>query len=156
MTPAVRALEAAAVDYELLEYEARVAAGQGAGSAAAAALGLDAQAVYKTLIVEMADGSLAVAVIPAEAQLSLKKLAKVAGVKAATMAEPRKAERNTGYVTGGISPLGQKQALATFVHAAAADLERVYVSGGRRGLELALAPADLIDVTDAVACDLCA
>ena len=156
MTPAVQALDAAGVPYELLEYNARVAAGQGAGRAAAEALGIDPVCVYKTLVAEVTGGELVVAVIPADGQLAPKKLAKAAAVKGAAMADPRRAERTTGYLTGGISPIGQKQRLRTFVHSDAADLERVFVSGGRRGLELALAPADLIGVTDAECCDLCA
>ncbi len=156
MTPAVQALKVAGVVFDLLEYEARVPAGRGAGSAAAASLGIDPKAVYKTLVAELTGGELIVAVIPAEGQLALKKLAKAAGGKGASMADPKRAERATGYVTGGISPIGQKQPLRTFVHAAAVDLERVFVSGGRRGLELALAPADLIGVIDAESCDLCA
>ncbi|MEM8765858.1 MAG: Cys-tRNA(Pro) deacylase [Pseudomonadota bacterium] len=156
MTPAVQALKVAGVVFDLLEYEASVPAGQGAGSAAATALGIDPDAVYKTLVVELSSGELIVAVIPAENQLALKKLAKAAGAKGAVMADSRRAERATGYVTGGISPIGQKQALRTFVHRGAADLAQVFVSGGRRGLELALTPADLISVVDAESCDLCA
>jgi Cys-tRNA(Pro)/Cys-tRNA(Cys) deacylase len=118
------------------------------GLEAAAALGLDPRTVFKTLLVEV-DGNLVVGVVPVTGQLDLKALAAAVGGKKATMADPRDAERATGYVVGGISPIGQKRRLPTVLDTSADDHPTVYVSGGRRGLDLGLAPADLARVTGA-------
>ena len=106
-------------------------------------LGLDAARVFKTLVADV-DGALTVAVVPVEAQLDLRALG-----KRARMADASAAERATGYVAGGISPLGQRRALPTVVDASALDHETIHVSAGRRGLELELAPADLVELTGA-------
>ncbi|ATJ84284.1 Cys-tRNA(Pro) deacylase [Halomonas beimenensis] len=142
MTPAVRALEKAGVTFSVASYEhdpRRPAYGE----EAAEALGLDPDRVFKTLLAKLDDGGLVVAIVPVSAQLDLKALARAAGARKATMAEPAEAERATGYVVGGISPLGQKKRLRTFIDTDAESLSRLHVSGGRRGLELELAPADL-------------
>lgn len=118
------------------------------GLEAADALGLDPAAVLKTLIVE-ADDELVVGVVPVAGQLDLKALAAALGAKKATMADPAHAARVTGYVVGGISPVGQKRALRTVLDSSARDRDWVWVSGGRRGLDLGLTPADLRSVTDA-------
>jgi len=118
------------------------------GERAAVALGVDPRRIFKTLLVAT-DGTLVVAVVPVAAQLSLKALAATVGGKRAEMAEPAAAERATGYVVGGISPLGQRRRLPTVVDASAADHPTIYVSGGRRGLQVELDPADLIALTDA-------
>jgi Cys-tRNA(Pro)/Cys-tRNA(Cys) deacylase len=115
---------------------------------AAEALGLDPATVFKTLVAEV-DGKLAVAIVPVERQLDLKALAAGVGAKKAAMADVKQAERTTGYVAGGISPLGQRRALPTVVDASALDHETIHVSAGRRGLELELAPADLVELTGA-------
>ena len=146
-TPATRALERAGVDYRPLPYVHDPGAAS-YGLEAAAQLGLDPQRVFKTLLAEV-DGRLVVALVPVSGQLDLKALAAAAGGKRAAMADPAAAERATGYVVGGISPLGQKRPHPTFVDSSALEHDTVYVSGGKRGLDLALAPQDLIDLLDA-------
>lgn len=148
MTPAVRALRRAGIDFELLEY-AHDPAAPAYGEEAARALNLPPQAVFKTLLANIDGKRLVVALVPVTGSLDLKALARAAGGKKATMAEATAAERATGYVVGGISPLGQKQRLAMFIDASAEGLPRIHVSGGRRGLELALDPADLQRLTEA-------
>ncbi|MFZ2529153.1 MAG: aminoacyl-tRNA deacylase [Rhodococcus sp. (in: high G+C Gram-positive bacteria)] len=113
-------------------------------------LGVEAAQVFKTLMVKLSDGKLAVAVIPVPAKLSLKSVAGALGVGKAVMAEPADAERATGYVLGGISPLGQRSRLRTVVDESAARWGRMLCSAGRRGLEIELTPADLIRLTGAV------
>jgi len=118
------------------------------GLEAAAALGMDPRQVFKTLVADV-DGTLTVAVVPVDAQLDLKALAAAAGGKKASMADPVAAERATGYVLGGISPLAQRKRLATVVDASALDCPTVLVSAGRRGVDVELAPADLVRLTAA-------
>jgi Cys-tRNA(Pro)/Cys-tRNA(Cys) deacylase len=118
------------------------------GSEASEALGVPADRVLKTLVAS-ADGTLAVGVVPVSAQLDLKALAAALGSKKATMADAAVAERATGYVVGGISPIGQRRRLPVVVDPTALEFQTVYCSGGRRGLELELAPADLIRAADA-------
>lgn len=146
MTPAIIAARKAGIDFELHEYEHDPEA-RSFGLEAAEKLGLDPARVFKTLVVELDDGSLAVAIIPVASQLSMKAMARAAGRKRAVMAERPTAERATGYVMGGISPLGQKKRLPTVIDESAAAFETVYVSGGRRGLDLELAPGDLQALT---------
>jgi Cys-tRNA(Pro)/Cys-tRNA(Cys) deacylase len=146
-TLAVQACERAGVAFELLSYTIDDP-DEPYGLAAARALGLSADAVFKTLIAEV-DGKPAVALVGVARQCNLKALAAAIGGKRAEMAPPLVAERVTGYVVGGISPLGQKRRLPTVIDASAATLERMWVSGGRRGLELGLAPHDLIAITAA-------
>jgi len=148
MTPAVKALERDGADFELHNYEHDPRA-SAYGEEAARVLGLDPGSVFKTLVARLDDGRLAVGIVPVSGQLDLKALARTAGARRATMAEPAEAERATGYVLGGISPLGQKKRLATFLDASAKAFEQIHVSAGRRGLEIALAPADLIRLTQA-------
>lgn len=147
MTPAVEAAKAAGVAYELLAYEhdPRSAA---YGVEAAEALGLPLEAVFKTLVAKV-DGRLVVGVVPVAAHLDLKALAVATGGRKAEMAPPAEAERATGYVVGGISPLGQKRRLPAVIDESALGLETVHVSAGRRGLEIALAPADLVRLAGA-------
>jgi Cys-tRNA(Pro)/Cys-tRNA(Cys) deacylase len=125
------------------------------GLEAAEALGVDPDSVFKTLLAQV-DGALVVAVLPVTATLNLKSLATATGGKRATLAEPALAERTTGYVVGGISPLGQRKSLPTVVDTSATTLDTLYVSGGRRGLDVGLAPADLIRLTQATTAPLCA
>lgn len=148
MTPAVKVLERDGAPFELLSYEHDPRA-PAYGEEAANALGLDPQCVFKTLIARLDDGRLAVGIVPVTGQLDFKALAKAAGARRAGMAEAAEAESATGYVLGGISPLGQKKRLPTFVDTSAEGLARLHVSGGRRGLEIALAPADLIRLCQA-------
>jgi Cys-tRNA(Pro)/Cys-tRNA(Cys) deacylase len=146
-TPATVALTRAKVEFSTHTYEHDPAA-KSYGLEAAEALGLAPEQVFKTLLVEV-DGKLTVGVVPVAKQLDLKAIAAAAGGKKAVMADPAAAERTTGYVVGGISPIGQKRALPTVVDGTATDHPTVYVSGGRRGLDIGLSPADLIAVTNA-------
>jgi Cys-tRNA(Pro)/Cys-tRNA(Cys) deacylase len=146
-TPATVALTKAKVEFTAHTYNHDPGA-TSYGLEAAEALGLAPEQVFKTLLVEV-DGKLTVGVVPVDKQLDLKAIAAAAGGKKAVMADPAAAERTTGYVVGGISPIGQKRALPTVVDATATDHATVYVSGGRRGLDIGLAPADLITVTKA-------
>ncbi|MFC9694907.1 Cys-tRNA(Pro) deacylase [Kribbella sp. NPDC056951] len=146
-TPATVALTKANVQFSSHAYEHDPAA-KSYGLEAAEALGLEPEQVFKTLLVEV-DGKLTVGVVPVDKQLDLKAIAAAAGGKKAVMADPATAERTTGYVVGGISPIGQKRPLPTVVDSTATDHATVYVSGGRRGLDIGLAPADLIAVTNA-------
>jgi Cys-tRNA(Pro)/Cys-tRNA(Cys) deacylase len=118
------------------------------GTEAASALGVDPAHCFKTLVAEV-DGAPVVAVVPVTGSLDLKALASAIGGKRAAMADPGSAERTTGYVRGGISPLGQRKRLPTVIDSSAMDLPAMYVSAGRRGLEVELAPADLVRLTDA-------
>jgi Cys-tRNA(Pro)/Cys-tRNA(Cys) deacylase len=118
------------------------------GEEAAAELGLSEERVFKTLVAD-AQGTLVVAVVPVSRRLDLKALAAAVGARKASLADPAVAERRTGYVVGGISPVGQRTALATVVDASAASFETVFVSGGRRGFDIEIAPADLVRATGA-------
>lgn len=148
-TPATTALERAGVSFTVHAYEHDPAAAS-YGLEAAEQLGLPPEAVLKTLLADV-DGRLVVGIVPVSGRLDLKALAAAVGGKRATMADPAAAERATGYVVGGISPLGQRRPLPTVVHDEALALPTVYVSGGRRGLDLGLAPSDLVRLLDATA-----
>ena len=148
MTPAVLAARRAGIAVQLLEY-VHDAAAESYGLEAAAALGVSAASVFKTLVVATDTGRLAVALVPVDRSLDLKAAATALGAKRLTLAPAADAERATGYVVGGISPLGQRRSLPTVVDASALGLDRIHVSGGRRGLELALVPADLVRLTRA-------
>jgi Cys-tRNA(Pro)/Cys-tRNA(Cys) deacylase len=141
-TPAVAAAERAGVPFTLHAY-AHARGAEPYGPEAAARLGLDPARVFKTLVVSL-DGALAVACLPVGAQLDLKALG-----KRAELARAARAEAATGYVAGGISPLGQRRRLPTHVDASALDHATVFVSAGRRGLELELDPRDLVRLTGA-------
>ncbi|MGE3960364.1 MAG: Cys-tRNA(Pro) deacylase [Dehalococcoidia bacterium] len=148
MTPAVDAARKAGVEYELVEYE-HDPAHESFGLEAVEVLGLPGEQVFKTLVAEV-DGKLAVGIVPVVAQLDLKAFAAALGGRRAAMAPADAAQRATGYVLGGISPLGQKRRLPAVVDETAMLFDRMYVSGGRRGLEIALAPADLAELAGAV------
>ncbi len=146
-TPATVALSEAGVPFTEHAYDHDPAAAS-YGVEAAEQLGLDPRQVLKTLMVSV-DGRLVVGVVPVEGRLDLKAVAAAVGGKRATMADPSEAERATGYVVGGISPLGQRRQHVTVVDATVLGLETVYVSGGRRGLDVGLAPGDLVRLTRA-------
>ena len=146
-TQATVALTKAKVEFSTHVYDHDPAA-KSFGLEAAEALGLAPEQVFKTLLVEV-DGKLTVGVVPVDRQLDLKAIAAAAGGKKAVMADPAAAERTTGYVVGGISPIGQKRALPTVVDSTVTEHTTVYVSGGRRGLDIGLSPTDLITVTKA-------
>ncbi len=145
-TPATAQLVKAKVTHRLLGYEH--GGGAAYGPEAAEILGLDPATVFKTLVAEV-DGVLTVGVVPVSAMLNLKALAAAVGGKRARMAEGATAERATGYVAGGISPLGQRKRLPTVLDVSAQQLRTMFCSAGRRGLEVELAPADLVRLTSA-------
>lgn len=150
-TPATRALAAAGVEFTEHPYEHDPAA-QSYGLEAAEAIGAPPERVFKTLLAQTdlaRDHGLVVGIVPVTGQLDLKALAAAAGAKKASMADPALAERTTGYVVGGISPVGQKRPLTTVLDASALEHDTVFVSGGRRGLDLELPPSDLVAVTSA-------
>jgi Cys-tRNA(Pro)/Cys-tRNA(Cys) deacylase len=147
-TPATAALDRAGVPYSRHPY-AHDASAESYGLEAAAALGVEPARVFKTLLVD-AGKSLAVGIVPVAGQLDLKAVAAALSVKSVTMADPTVAERVTGYVVGGISPVGQKRSLPTVLDETAYGFDTVYVSGGRRGFDIELSPADLAVVTRAV------
>ncbi len=153
-TPATVALRAAGIPFTEHAYT-HDPANTNFGLEAATALGLEADRVFKTLLADV-DGRLVVGIVPVTGKLDLKRLAAAVGGKRAAMADPAVAERRTGYVVGGISPIGQKTAHPTVIDETAELWDTVYVSGGRRGLDLELAPADLVRTTNAVLADIAA
>ena len=157
-TPAIAALVAAGVPHEVLQYhhDPRTESfGDEAVTELAAAVGVTPAQIFKTLVIALPKG-LAVAVLPVPSKLSLKAAAAALGVPKAAMAERAAAERSTGYVAGGISPLGQRKQLPTVVDASALAWNRVLCSAGKRGLEIALAPTDLIRLSNAVTAEILA
>ncbi|AQT81220.1 aminoacyl-tRNA deacylase [Mycolicibacterium litorale] len=154
-TPAIAALLAAGVQHEVLRYDHDPRA-DSFGDEAVAALageGLMPEQIFKTLVIA-AGSTLAVAVVPVPSKLSLKAAAAALGLSKATMAEQSAAERATGYVLGGISPLSQRKRLPTVIDSSALTFDRVACSAGKRGLEVALAPEDLVSLTHAVTADI--
>jgi Cys-tRNA(Pro)/Cys-tRNA(Cys) deacylase len=147
-TPAITALERAGVAHTVHPYELSGAGDRSYGEAVAEALGVPGDRLFKTLVA-LVDGEPTVAVVPVDGHLDMKRLAKAAGGKRAGMAPPDVAERLTGYVVGGVSPLGQKRRLPMVVDAAIEAHDTVFVSAGRRGLQVELAPADLVEITGA-------
>ena len=146
-TPAMSALTAAGVSYSVLQYELGNQA-QGWGTEAAQALNIDPARVFKTLMVS-ADGRLRVAIVPVSGNLDLKAMARACAAKKAELADPQDAQRATGYVLGGISPIGQKKAHETVIDDSALEFDTVLVSAGKRGLDIELRPQDLVAMTRA-------
>jgi Cys-tRNA(Pro)/Cys-tRNA(Cys) deacylase len=151
-TPATAALAAAGVPFVLHQYVHDPSAAS-YGTEAAEALGIAPEMVFKTLMVEV-EGRLAVGVVPVSGNLDLKAFAAALGAKKAAMADPAAAQRRTGYVLGGISPLGQRQASPIVIDGSALGLRSMLVSGGKRGLDIELAPAELIRLTSAVTANI--
>ena len=150
MTPAIDIVRKAEVEHTVHEYQYDPSA-DSYGKGAAEALGVDPDQVFKTLVTAL-DGrrdQLVVAIVPTSKTLHLKALASAAGAKKADMADPKVAERATGYVVGGISPLAQRKRLPTILDESAEDHQTIYVSAGRRGLQIELPPEDLIELTGA-------
>jgi len=152
-TPALVALTAAGIPHTAHAYEHDPASDVGYGLEAAQVLGVPPEQVFKTLMT-LVDGALTVAVVPVTGQLDLKALASAVGGKKAAMAPKPDAERATGYVVGGISPLGQRCAHPTVIDETVWLFDTVFVSGGRRGLDVELAPDDLIRLTSATVADV--
>jgi len=146
MTPGIRQAKKAGIPFEIKEYQ-HDPNSQSYGEEAASALGVAQSEVFKTLLAQSNDGKLIVAIVPVAGTLDLKALAKASGCKKMEMADPIKAEKATGYVVGGISPLGQKKQLPTFIDSSAQDLTVIHVSAGKRGLEISLKPEDLLKLT---------
>lgn len=142
MTPAINLVKKHKIAHRVHAY-AHDSSSESYGLEAAEKLGVTADRVFKTLVVDLDNQSLAVGVVPVSAMLNLKLFAKAAGAKKATMANPADVERSTGYVLGGVSPLGKKNRLKTVIDSSAQQYDTIYVSAGRRGLEIELNPADL-------------
>ncbi|MEP7113976.1 MAG: Cys-tRNA(Pro) deacylase [Ilumatobacteraceae bacterium] len=149
-TPAIVALNAAGVSFQLHEFEADPAE-RHYGQAAALALGVELERVFKTLIATVDDTNHVVGIVPVSGQLSLKELAAAVHGKRAEMCLPETAQRLTGYVVGGISPFGQRRSLPTVIDETCVLFDTIFVSGGRRGLDIEIAPDDLLAALDAVA-----
>ncbi len=150
MTPAIIMVKKAGIEYSIHAYT-HAANAKSYGLEAAEILGLDSQQVFKTLLVSLSGGSnkLAVAIVSVANQLDLKAMAKESGAKKAMMAAPQLAERVTGYVVGGISPLAQKTRLSAIIDSSAMGYDWIYVSAGKRGLEIQLSPEDLVNLCKA-------
>ena len=154
VTPAVQAVRNANIDYWLHHYD-HDASNESYGLEAAMKLAVAVERVCKTLVVTMDENYLAVGVIPVANLLSMKRIAKAAGAKKAAMAMPRDVERSTGYVLGGVSPLGQRRRLKTLIDTSVGQHATVFVSGGRRGLEIELRPGDLQALTAGALARIC-
>lgn len=152
MTPATKLLKANKIDFSIHEYE-HDANAKSFGLEAAEKLNLRVEEVFKTLLVTD-EKNYFVAILPVHHQLNLKKVALVVGAKKLKMSDPKDAERLTGYLVGGISPVGQKKRLKTVIDQSAVQLEKLYVSGGKRGLDIGLKPQDLAKVLSATFADV--
>lgn len=142
MTPAIKLIEARRVAHTIHQYQHDPSV-DSYGEEACQALGLNASRVFKTLVTELSNGDLAVAVIPVNCQLSMKSMAKALNAKKAAMADPAAVQRSSGYVLGGVSPLGQKKQLATLIDQSAQTFDTIFVSAGKRGLEIEITANDL-------------
>lgn len=155
MTPAVNVAKKGNVPYQLHTY-IHDPSSASYGEEASEKLGIPPERVFKTLVVMIDAREMVVAVIPVSSMLSMKQIAKAVGGKKAEMANGADVERSTGYILGGVSPLGQKKRLKTFIDATAVNFPTIYVSGGRRGLDIELSPLDLAKLTNGMFAPLCA
>lgn len=153
MTPAINLLKKSKCKFKLHKYK-HDSACTNFGAEAVEKLGLDEKEVFKTLLVELSPKHLVVCVIPVCNTLCLKKVANCFSVKKAMMADKNEAQKTTGYLLGGISPLGQKRRLETIIHSSANSFETIFVSGGKRGLDIELSPQDLIKLLEAKSFDI--
>ena len=154
MTPGINIARQAKITYKVHEYT-HDASGESYGLEAAHKLGVAEDRVFKTLVVCLDMKTLAVGVLPVSSMLSMKRMAKAAGAKKAAMAARPDVERSTGYVLGGVSPLGQKKPLQTIVDASAENHATIFVSAGRRGLEIELRPQDLVKLVNGSFAEIC-
>lgn len=155
MTPAILFLEKQKASFEVLEY-VHASNNQSFANEASEKLGLAPEKVFKTLIVEVDTYQFVVAIVPSDKQLSMKKVARVALGKKAVMAAAKKVESMSGYVLGGVSPFGQKKKLMTVLDISASNFDTIYVSGGKRGLELAISPNAIEQLLNASVQDIAA
>jgi len=154
MTPAINFVKKSKIDYKIHEYH-HDSSEESYGLEAAKKLLISEKQVFKTLVVNIGTKEFGVAVVPVSSKLSMKRFAKALGVKKADMAKALDVERVTGYVLGGVSPLGQKKRLKTVVDISAVDYKTIFVSAGRRGLEIELSPKDLISFLSAKSIEIC-
>lgn len=153
MTPAIVFLKKKKVSFDIHQYQHEAGAAS-YGIEAAQKLGIEQQQVFKTIVLETDQKKLIVAIVPVDNQVNLKKLAKACKVKKMIMADKIKVQASTGYILGGVSPLGQKKRLPTFINDSALTHQKIYISAGRRGLEVSLAANDLSLLIQANFCDL--
>lgn len=154
MTPGINIAKKAKITYKIHEYS-HDPSSESYGSEAAEKMAVAEERVFKTLVVSLDNKELAVAVVPVSSMLNMKLIAKAAGAKKASMAAASEVERSTGYVLGGVSPLGQKKRLKTIIDASAESFSTMYVSAGRRGLEIELSPNDLKNLTNGTFASIC-
>jgi Cys-tRNA(Pro)/Cys-tRNA(Cys) deacylase len=154
MTPGINQVKKNKVSHKIHEYS-HDESSESYGLEAADKMGVTQERIFKTLVVTLDNQNLVVGIIPVSSMLSMKLIAKAVGAKKATMADKLDVERSTGYVLGGVSPLGQKRRLSTIIHSSASNYSSIYVSAGRRGLEIELSPADLAKLTNGKFVDIC-
>ena len=154
MTPGIEQARKAGITHRVHEYK-HDSSTESYGAEAAQKLAIPKDKVFKTLVVNLDNKQLGIGVIPVSSMLNMKLIARAAGAKKAKMADPLDVERSTGYVLGGLSPLGQKKRLKTFVDTSAQRNSTIYVSAGRRGLEIELSPSDLVTLVDGEFAPLC-
>lgn len=154
MTPGINTVKKNKISHQIHEYSLDVSS-ESYGLETAEKMGVPVQRVFKTLVVALDNKELAVGVLPVSSKLSMKHIAKALGAKKAAMADKTDVQRSTGYVLGGVSPLGQKKQLKTVIDASAQNHATIYVSAGRRGLEIELNPVDLTNLTRARLADIC-
>ncbi|MBF6058875.1 MULTISPECIES: Cys-tRNA(Pro) deacylase [Thiomicrorhabdus] len=153
MTPAILLLKSKKIEHTVHEYVHDEGC-ESYGLEAAEKLGIVPERVFKTLVVSLNSGELAVGIVPVSAKLSMKLIAKAAGGKKAEMAAPQLVERSTGYVLGGVSPLGQKKRLKTVLDSSAQNYPTIFVSAGKRGMDLELTPQDLLSLLGGIYADI--
>jgi len=153
MTPAIKLAQKQHVPFQIHQYS-HDKSSESYGLEAASKIGVDPKQVFKTLVLSLDNGQLVVAILPVVDRVSMKQIAKVFAAKKATMAEPSEVLRSTGYVLGGVSPLAQKKKLKTVLHNSALDFDTIYVSAGKRGLEIELKSGDLIALLNAHCADI--
>jgi Cys-tRNA(Pro)/Cys-tRNA(Cys) deacylase len=154
MTPAINLAKQSGISYKVHEYQQQSST-EGYGLQAAQEMGVAPQRVFKTLVVMLDNKTLAVGIVPVSSQLNMKLMAGAVGAKKSGMAAQSDVQRSTGYVLGGVSPLGQKKRLSTVIDSSARQYATIFVSAGRRGLELELSPQDLVKVTSAIFAGIC-
>lgn len=154
MTPGINEANKAKISYKVHQYDHDPSC-DSYGSEAADKTGMSEERIFKTLVVELGTGEFIVGVVPVSSMLNMKLIAKAVGAKKASMAEASDVERSTGYVLGGVSPLGQKKRLKTVIHSSAKDFDTIFVSAGKRGLEIELHAQDLVKTINGLFAEIC-